>query len=74
MADQPVYAPDQLKPSNRGWARVLGITSIIALLVMTRPFNNHDGWVEDVFLVLIAGLIAVFLVGDAVLHRNGLRR
>jgi len=41
---------------------------------MTQPFNNHASAVDDVFLLLVAGIIAVFLVGDAVLRRNGLRR
>ena len=74
MAEEPVYAPDQLKPSNLKWARIAGIVSIVSLLAMTQPFNNHASAVDDVFLLLVAGIIAVFLVGDAVLRRNGLRR
>lgn len=73
MAEEQVTAPDQLKPSNRGWARIIGIGSIIALLAMTRPFNNHDSAIEDFFLLLIAGIIAILLIGDAGLRRNGLR-
>lgn len=74
MAEQQVTAPDQHQPANLKWARIVGVASIIMLLVMLRPFNNHDGWVEDVFLLLTAGLIAAMLVGDAALRRLGLRR
>lgn len=71
MAEQEVTAPDQHKPTNLKWARIGGIGSIIALVAMTRPFNNHTGWLEDVWLLLFAGAIAVALVGDVVLRRLG---
>lgn len=73
MAEEPVYAPDQLKPPNRGWLRIVGVVSIVSLLVMTRPFNNHTTTIEDLALLLTAAAIAALLVGDAVLRRNGLR-
>jgi hypothetical protein len=73
VAEEPTYAPDQLKPSNHKWARIAGIVSIVALLAMTRPFNNHTGATDDVFLLLTAGIIAVLLIGDTALRRNGLR-
>jgi hypothetical protein len=73
VAEQQVTAPDQHAPSNRGLARVIGIASIITLLSMTRPFNNHASAIEDFFLFLTAGIIAVLMIGDAVLRRNGLR-
>lgn len=69
-----VTAPDQHKPTNIRLIRVGGIAAIIVLLLMTSPFNNHTGWVEDAYLLGIAGLIALLLVVDAVLRRNGLRR
>jgi hypothetical protein len=69
-----VTAPDQHKPMNLKWARIGGVFAIIALLLMTSPFNNHAGGVDDVFLILIAGLIAVLIGVDAVLRRNGLRQ
>jgi UDP-N-acetylmuramyl pentapeptide phosphotransferase/UDP-N-acetylglucosamine-1-phosphate transferase len=74
VAEEQVTAPDQHKPMNLKWARVGGVFAIIALLVMTSPFNNHAGSVEDVYLVLIAGGIAVLMGVDAVLRRNGLRQ
>jgi hypothetical protein len=73
VAEQQVTAPDQHKPSNRKWARIYGILSIIALLAMLRPTNNHTGWIEDVWLVGTAAVIALMLIGDVVLRRLGLR-
>jgi peptidoglycan/LPS O-acetylase OafA/YrhL len=74
VAEEQVTAPDQHKPTSVRLARVTGIVTIIALLLMTSPFNNHTGWMEDAFLVGTAALIAIFLGVDALLRRNGLRR
>jgi Protein of unknown function (DUF2631) len=66
-----VYAPDQLKPGNRKWARrgALG-TAVILLLFF---WGNHEGNTENIYLVGFAlALIGAVLV-DAVLRRNGLR-
>lgn len=67
-------APDQHKPLNRKWWRIGGIISIVALLSMLRPFNNHTGGVEDAYLIGIAALIAAIMIYDAIMIRNGLRR
>ena len=75
MADQhdaPVTAPDQHKPTNLKWARIGGVGSIAVLLLML--LGNHEGQIENLFLIGTAALIAAVLVGDAVLRRNGLRR
>jgi hypothetical protein len=72
-SEHPVTAPDQHRPANLKWLRVAGVVAILLLLSMLRPFNNHEGWVEDVFLLLTAGVIALLLIGDAVMRRNGLR-
>ena len=71
-ADQdPVYAPDQLKPGNRKRAQRGAIISAVILLSFF--WGNQQGNTEKVWLVVIAvGLIAV-LIGDAVLRRSGLR-
>lgn len=69
-----VTAPDQHKPINLRLVRIGGVLAIFMLLVMTQPFNNHANSVDDVFLVLIAGAIALLMGVDAVLRRNGLRR
>ncbi|MEV0270869.1 DUF2631 domain-containing protein [Hamadaea sp. NPDC050747] len=68
---EPVTSPDQHKPTPVKAARIAGVLSIIALLLMT--LGNHEGRVEDVFLVTFAGIIAALIIIDAVLRRNGLR-
>ena len=70
--DAPVTAPDQHKPTNLRWARIGGVGSIAVLLLML--LGNHEGQIENLFLIGTAGLIAAVLVGDAVLRRKGLRR
>lgn len=74
MAEEQVTAPDQHRPANLRWIRIGGVLAIIALLLMTRPFNNHVNAGDDVFLVVTAGFIAALLVIDAVLRRSGLRQ
>jgi putative Mn2+ efflux pump MntP len=68
---EPVTSPDQHKPTPVKAARIAGVFSIIALLLMT--LGNHEGRVEDLFLVATAGIIAALIIIDAVLRRNGLR-
>jgi hypothetical protein len=67
----PVYAPDQLKPGNRKWARrgALG-TAVILLLFF---WGNQEGNTEKIFLVVIALLLVGAVVADSVLRRNGLK-
>jgi hypothetical protein len=69
--DEPVTSPDQHKPGPVKAARIGAVITIIALLAML--CGNHRGRVEDVWLVAVAALVAVALVGDWVLRRNGLR-
>jgi hypothetical protein len=79
VAEEQVTAPDQHKPTNRRLVRIGGVLAIIALL--STLIGNHEGifvgdgsaWVEDVYVLLTAALIAGILVGDAVLRRRGLR-
>ncbi|NUR71611.1 MAG: DUF2631 domain-containing protein [Hamadaea sp.] len=68
---EPVTSPDQHKPTPVKAARIAGVLSIIVLLLMT--IGNHEGRVEDLFLVATAGIIAALIIIDAVLRRNGLR-
>jgi Protein of unknown function (DUF2631) len=71
VAEEPVYAPDQLKPGNRKWARRGAIgTAVILLLYL---WGNHEGNTENVFLIVLAlGLVGIVAL-DAVLRRNGLK-
>src|SRR5690606_26588670 len=80
VAEEQVTSPDQHRPSNIRATRLAGLLAIVVLLAML--YGNHDGiisgdgsaWVEDASLIGLAALIAVMLVGDAVLRRRGLRR
>ncbi len=68
---QDVYAPDQLKPTNRRRAQRGAIISAIVLLMFF--WGNQQGNTEKVWLVVIAvGLIAA-VIGDIVLRKAGLR-
>ena len=71
MAEEPVYAPDQLKPGNRKWGRIGALGTAAILLLML--WGNHEGNTENIYLVLFAlGLIG-WVIADAVLRRNGLK-
>ncbi|WP_027343818.1 DUF2631 domain-containing protein [Hamadaea tsunoensis] len=69
--NEPVTSPDQHKPTPIKAARIAGTLTIFALLLMT--IGNHEGHVEDLWLIGIAATIAIILISDAVLRRNGLR-
>jgi hypothetical protein len=69
--DEPVTSPDQRKPVNPRKARVGAVVAVVVLLLMT--FGNHKGRIEDLWLVGLAALIVVMIIGDWVLRRNGLR-
>jgi uncharacterized membrane protein YdcZ (DUF606 family) len=67
----PVYAPDQLKPGNRKWARRGALGSAVILLMFF--WGNQEGNTEKIFLVVTALLLVGAVIGDAVLRRNGLK-
>jgi hypothetical protein len=69
--DEPVIAPDQLKPGPRRAARIGAVGAALVLLAMV--FGNHEGNTENVFLIIGAVLLLSTLAVDAVLRRNGLR-
>ena len=71
MAEEPVYAPDQLKPGNRKWGRIGAIAS--AGVILLYLWGNHEGNTENLFLVVTALLLIGAVVVDAVLRRNGLK-
>ena len=71
MAEEPVYAPDQLKPGNRKWSRIGAIGTAVILLAML--IGNHEGNIENIFLVVTALLLIGAVIVDAVLRRNGLK-
>jgi uncharacterized membrane protein YhhN len=69
--DEPVTSPDQHRPTNRKAAYTGGVLTILALLAMTQ--GNHQGTIEDIWLIGLAGLLAAIMVGDWLLKKNGLR-
>jgi hypothetical protein len=68
---EPVTSPDQRKPGHRRAGRIGAVVSALALLTML--CGNHEGRVEDLWLVGVAVLLLVIVIGDVVLRRNGLR-
>jgi hypothetical protein len=71
--DEPVLAPDQLKPMPfQKLGRVAAVVVAI-VLVLIAFIGNHRGNVEKVFLVAIAAIMVFMLVVDFFLKRVGLR-
>ncbi|MBM7081576.1 DUF2631 domain-containing protein [Micromonospora sp. WMMD734] len=68
---EPVTAPDQHRPGHRKAGRIGAVLSALALLAML--CGNHEGKVEEIWLVGLAVLLLAIVVGDAVLRRSGLR-
>ncbi|MFC0006116.1 MULTISPECIES: DUF2631 domain-containing protein [Micromonospora] len=68
---EPVTAPDQHKPGHRKAGRIGAVLSALVLLAML--CGNHEGKVEDLWLIGIAVVLLAIVIGDAVLRRNGLR-
>ncbi len=71
MAEEPVYAPDQLKPGNRKWARIGAIGTAVILLAML--IGNHEGNTENIWLIGTALALVAWVLADVVLRRNGLK-
>ncbi|MGK5678707.1 DUF2631 domain-containing protein [Actinoplanes sp. URMC 104] len=71
-ADQdPVYAPDQLKPGNRKRGQRAAIIS--ALVMLLYFWGNHEGNTENIWIALFAIGLVVAVIIDAVMRRNGLK-
>jgi hypothetical protein len=70
--DEPVTSPDQHKPMvSPRLARAGAVFGILALLAMLK--GNHQGNVENYFLIGFAALLLLILILDVVLRRNGLK-
>lgn len=70
--DEPVYAPDQLKPGSRRLPRIGAV--LTALILVAMLFKNNDiSGLEKIWVVGIAAGLLLVLAGDSVLRRNGLR-
>jgi hypothetical protein len=72
VADQPVTAPDQHKPGFGKSARIGAYISMVILLLML--IGNHEGNVENLWVLGSVIALGTLLLGDWALRRNGLRR
>lgn len=72
MADQPVTSPDQHKPGYPKAARIGAIVSVVILLLML--VGNHKGFIENLWVLGVAGIIVLALVADGVMRKNGIKR
>ncbi|WP_433130502.1 DUF2631 domain-containing protein [Micromonospora sp. CA-240977] len=68
---EPVTSPDQHKPGHRKAGQIGAVLSALVLLAMI--CGNHEGSVEDIWLIGLAALLLIIVIGDVVLRRNGLR-
>jgi hypothetical protein len=71
VAEEPVYAPDQLKPGNRKWSRIGAVGTAVILLAML--IGNHEGNTENIWLIGVALALIGWVLADVVLRRNGLK-
>ena len=69
--EEPVVAPDQLKPGHPKAARIAAVLTVVALLLMI--LGNQQGRVEVIWLVGTSVLIIAILLVDWFQRRNGLK-
>ena len=72
-ADEPVTSPDQHRPTISGRLARFGLLVTIVALVLMAVFGNHEGRVEEIWLIGVAAVLALMLFVDFVLRKNGLR-
>jgi hypothetical protein len=71
--DEPVVAPDQLKPPPFRRLTLFAALFTAAVLPVMAFVGNHEGNVEKVWLVSISALILIAIIGDFFLRKAGLR-
>jgi hypothetical protein len=69
-AEEPVTSPDQHKPGPVKAARVGAVLVIVVLLMMLCGVRTN---LERIFLFAFAGGIALILLADKLLRKNGLK-
>jgi Protein of unknown function (DUF2631) len=72
-AHEEVTSPDQHRRTISPRLAGLGAVITIIALPLMAFFGNHEGGVEKIFLVGIAGLILLILVLDIILRKSGLK-
>ena len=70
--DQITSSDQRRRASSPRLARAGALAAIVLLLVMLA--GNHEGNIENLFLVLTAVGLSTMLVVDHLLRKNGLRR
>jgi hypothetical protein len=70
--EEPVVAPDQLKPGHRKSGRIGAVVVAISLVLMIFCNNVVTG-VAKLWLVGIAVILVGWVIVDSILRRNGLR-
>ncbi len=69
--EEPVTSPDQHKPTPVKAAYAAGFATIVVLMLML--IGNHQGHIEDIWLIGIAATILAIIVTDWAQRRNGLK-
>jgi hypothetical protein len=67
-----VTSPDQHKPGPKRAAYAGALITVVILLLML--LGNHQGKVEDIWLVGSATTIVAWLLFDWALRKNGIKR
>ena len=70
--EEPVTSPDQHKPMvspRLAWLGAIGGAGALLLMLI----GNHQGRVEDIFLIVTAAVLVLIPVVNVVLRRNGLK-
>jgi len=70
-AEEQVLSPDQRKPTSR--KALYTALSVGIVIILSYLFGNHQGWVEDAFLLVTAAVLFGVMVFDAWLRKTGLR-
>ncbi|HEX6685856.1 MAG TPA: hypothetical protein VF062_23980 [Candidatus Limnocylindrales bacterium] len=70
-SEEPVTSPDQHKPTPIRVIRIVSIGIIVLLVAML--FGDNEVNTGAPWILGIAGGIALLLIVDAILRRNGLR-
>lgn len=70
--DEPVTSPDQHKPMvSRRLAWIGAVLGALSMLAMIK--GNHQGQVENLFLIGFAVLLLLIPTVDFILRRSGLK-
>ncbi|MFB9660580.1 DUF2631 domain-containing protein [Glycomyces mayteni] len=70
-AEEQILSPDQRKPTSR---KALYSALTVAIVInLAYLFGNHQGWVEDAFILITVAVLLAVMVTDAALVKAGLR-